>query len=117
MIIIATMKVARHEILKAKWQEVIKRHNESGMPIKPWCEENHISTTRFYYWLRVIRQESLIQAGTLAVTGQTQFVEVKQTTETHITNTKGTCAILRSNGKEIEILNGADPNTLETIWW
>ena len=29
MIIIATMKVARHEILKAKQQEVIKRHNET----------------------------------------------------------------------------------------
>ena len=27
-------------------------------------------------------------------------------------NKPGTCAILRSNGNEIEILNGADPNTL-----
>ena len=112
MIIIATMKVARHEILKAKWQEVIKRHNESGMPIKPWCEENHISTTQFYYWLRVIRQESLIQAGTLAVTGQTKFVEVKASHAELKINKQGTCAILRSNGNEIEILNGADPNTL-----
>lgn len=76
-----TMKTSRHEILKAKWQEIIKRHNESGLPIKKWCEENQVSTTQYYYWLRVIRQESLIQAGTLAVTGQTQFAEIKPIVE------------------------------------
>lgn len=28
----ATMKSARHEILKEKWREIIKSHNESGLP-------------------------------------------------------------------------------------
>lgn len=111
----ATMKGARHEMLKEQWREVIKRHNGSGLSVRQWCEENNVSTTQFYYWLRVIRQDSLIQAGTLAVTGQGQFVEIKPGKEEFQTNHQGICAVLRSNGNEIEILNGADPNTLEAI--
>lgn len=108
----ATMKVARHEILKEKWREIIKRYNESGLSVKQWCNENNISPTQYYYWLRVIRQDSLIQAGTLAVTGKTQFVEITQGKDEYQSCPSKTCAILRSNGNEIEILNGADPNTL-----
>lgn len=110
-----TMKTSRHEILKAKWTEIIKRHTGSGLYISQWCEENEISTTKFYYWLRVIREESLIKAGTLAVTGQTQFIEVKPSVETSKSNNRGICVVLHSNGNEVEILNGADPNTLEVI--
>ena len=111
----ATMKAARHEILKEQWREIIKRYNESGLPVRQWCEVNHISATQYYYWLRVLRQESLIQAGTLAVTGQTQFAEIKPSREKPQPFHEGICAIFRSNGNEIEIINGADPNTLEAI--
>lgn len=109
------MKTSRHEILKVKWAEIIKRHTNSGLSIRQWCQEHEISTTQFYYWLRVIREESLIKAGTLAVTRQAQFVEVKPSVETSRSNHDAICAVLRSNGNEIEILNGANPNTLEII--
>lgn len=115
MINITTMKSTKHEILKSQWMEIIKRHSESGKSIRQWCEENDISKTKFYYWQRVIREESLIKAGTLAITGQTQFVEVKPSMTEVQPNNLGTCAILRSNGNEIEVLNGADPNTLSTL--
>lgn len=111
----ATMKAARHEIQREQWREMIKRHKETGLSVKQWCSENQISTSQYYYWLRVIRQESLIQAGTLAVTGQSQFAEIKPSKEESQPNHQGICAVLRSNGNEIEILNGADPNTLEAI--
>ncbi|NLC66832.1 MAG: hypothetical protein GX752_07895 [Clostridium sp.] len=117
MMNITTMKVSKHEVLKSQWIEIVKKHAQSGQSIKEWCEENNISRTKFYYWQRVIREEALIKAGTLAVTGQAQFVEVKQTISEvkPKSNKQDTCAILRSNGNEIEILNGADPNTLETV--
>ena len=69
----------------------------------------------FRSWQRIIREEALIKAGTLAVTGQTQFVEVKPSLTEVESNNQGTCAILRSNGNEIEILNGADANTLGIV--
>lgn len=109
------MKAARHEMLKEQWRGIIKAFNESGLTVRQWCEENQISPAKYYYWLRVIREESLIQAGTLAVTGQTQFAELKPSTELPVSRTSGTCAILRSNGNELEILNSADTNTLEVI--
>ena len=116
MIFIATMKATRHEILKEEWRVKIREHRESGLTVKQWCEENSIKPSQYYYWLRVIRQESLIQAGTLAVTGQARFAELRQVRdEPCFNNAHGICAILRSNGDEIEILNGADPNTLEAI--
>jgi hypothetical protein len=116
------MKVSKHEILKAQWQKMIKDQSESNLSIREWCRGNNISHGKFYYWQRVIREEALIKAGTLAVTGQTQFVEIKPSEikpikpSTDITeNNQDTCAVLRSNGNEIEILNGANPNTLEAI--
>ena len=115
MINITTMKTTKHEILRSQWIEIIKRHSNSGQSIRQWCEENDVSKGKFYYWQRVIREESLIKAGTLAITGQTQFVEVKPSIAEIKSNNQGACAILRSNGNEIEILNGADPNTLEVV--
>lgn len=111
----ATMKAVRHEIIKEKWIKLIKSYNESGLSIRKWCEENGVSPTQYYYWLRVIREETLIKAGTLAVTGQTQFAEIKPIKEESKSYGKGICAVLRSNGNEIEVLNNADPNTLEII--
>lgn len=109
------MKASKHEILKCNWQKMIKDQSESSLSIRQWCKENNLSHGKFYYWQRVIREEALIKAGTLAVTGQTQFVEVKPSITELAPNIQGTCAILRSNGNEIEILNGADPNTLEIV--
>jgi len=109
------MKVSKHEILKAQWQKILKDQSGSGLSIREWCRENDISHGKFYYWLRVIREESLIKAGTLVVTGQTQFAEIKPGVDVSKINNQGICAVLRSNGNEIEILNGANPNTLEAI--
>lgn len=116
------MKTSKHEILKAQWQKIIKDQSESNLSIREWCRGNNFSHGKFYYWQRVIREEALIKAGTLAVTGQTQFAEIKPCEIKPIRPSagiteinQGTCAVLRSNGNEIEILNGADPNTLEAI--
>lgn len=109
------MKISKHEIHKTQWQELIREQDQSGLSIREWCRRNNMSHGKFYYWQRVIREESLIKAGTLAVTGQTQFVEVKPNIPEIQTNSLGTCAILRLNGNEIEVLNGADPNTLTTL--
>ena len=112
---LTTMKASKHEILKAQWKNIIKDQSKSDLSIREWCRENNIAHGKFYYWQRVIREETLIKAGTLAVTGQSQFVEVKPSMAELKSNDQGTCAILRSNGNEIEVLNGADPNTLEIV--
>src|SRR5699024_10127133 len=109
------MKTSKHEIHKAQWQELIREQSQSGLSIREWCRRNDMSHGKFYYWQRIIREEALIKAGTLAVTGQTQFVEVKPSVAEIKSNNQASCAILRSNGNEIEVFNGADPNTLALI--
>lgn len=112
---LTTMKASKHEILKSQWINMCKDQNESGLSIREWCRENNIGHAKFYYWQRVIREEALIKAGTLAVTGQTEFAEVKPSMAELKSNNQGTCAILRLNGSEIEVLNGADSNTLQVL--
>ncbi len=109
------MKISKHEINKAQWQELIKDQSQSGLTIREWCRKNNMSHGKFYYWQRIIREEALIKAGTLAVTGKTQFVEVKPSVAEIKSNKQSSCAVLRSNGNEIEVFNGADPNTLSLI--
>ena len=114
---LTTMKASKHEIHKAQWQDLIKEQIQSGLSIREWCRRNNISHGRFYYWQRVIREETLIKAGTLALTGQNQFIELTQSKieSGPVSNNQGSCAIIRSNGNEVEILNGADPDTLNLI--
>ena len=109
------MKETRHELLKAKWKEIIREQEKSGLAIRKWCEHHQISAPSFFYWTRVIRQDLLIKAGTLAVTGQTQFSEITPEVRRLPANTSEICAVIRMHGSEVEIRNGADPDTLESI--
>ena len=110
----ATKKQARHEMLKAKWIEIIQEQRKTGLAVRPWCELNQISAASFFYWSRVIRQDSLVKAGTMAVTGQTCFTEITADVK-RLPTVNGICAVFRSRGSEIEIYNGADPTTLGSL--
>lgn len=111
----ATMKSSKHEMLRSQWVELIKQQKESGLSVRKWCQENDISPARYYYWLKIVRQDSLIKAGTIAITGQTHFAEIKTNEMSFQSSPQTACAVIRTNGQEIEILNGADPETLHSI--
>lgn len=81
---------------------------------RDWCEENTISPSKYYYWLRAIRNESLVLAGkSLAVPDQ-QFTQVRiKEDEQEASVASGTCAVLKSGAFSLEINNGADLKVLE----
>lgn len=72
----ATVRQAKHDLLKTKWQEIIAAQRQSGQSIRNWCEENQISAPSFFYWNKIIREDSLIQAGVMAVTESKRFAEI-----------------------------------------
>ena len=111
----ATMKSSKHEMLRSQWIELINQQNESGLSVRRWCLENHVSASQYYYWLKIVRQDTLIKAGTLAITGQTQFAKINTNEVPFRTPPQTACAVIRSNGQEIEINNGADLETLQAI--
>jgi transposase-like protein len=111
----ATMKSVKHEMLKQKWRQHIRECQQSGLTVKRWCLENEVRESQYYYWLKTIREESLVQAGSLAMTGTTQFAEVMLKQESVHPVSQETCAVLRIAGFEVEVLNGANTETLANI--
>lgn len=110
----ALMKSTHHAIQKEKWQAMIQERTESGLSIKTWCVNNQVSEASYYYWLKTIREDSLVQAGTLAVTWCTEFAELTTKPIETKKRSLGVCAVVHFKGFELEIQNGADPITLET---
>jgi hypothetical protein len=39
--------------------------------------KNQVSEASYYYWLKTIREDALVRVGTLAITGCTEFAEIK----------------------------------------
>ncbi|VUZ27755.1 Uncharacterised protein [Acetobacterium wieringae] len=112
--IVALMKFTNHAIQKDKWQTMIQERTESGLSIKAWCVKNQVSEGSYYYWLKTIREDSLLQAGTLAVTGGTEFAELSMNPLEAKKKSQGVCAVIHFKEIELVIHNGADPETLET---
>lgn len=52
------MRSINHQVRVNEWRETIAECRRSGKSVKEWCSENSIKTAK-YYWLRVIRNESL----------------------------------------------------------
>jgi transposase-like protein len=65
--IMALMKSTHHAIQKEKWQTMIQERTESGLSIKAWCANNQVSEASYYYWLKTIREDALVRAGTLNI--------------------------------------------------
>jgi len=108
-----TMRNAQHEIQKSKWRNIIHECQQSGKTVRSWCLENNVRQNRYYYWLKIVREESLIQAGTLAVTQSNRFVELMPKNSKSDIQASSLCAKLTTdNGCQMDIYNGADEQTL-----
>lgn len=108
-----TMRNAQHEIQKSRWRELIRECKQSGKSVRSWCLENDVKQSSYYYWLKILREESLIQAGTLAVSKPNGFVElVPKEKETNASNNSLCARLILDSGHQMDIYNGADEQTL-----
>ncbi len=55
------MESLKRDIQIANWKSLIQARIDSGMTIAQWCRENKLSENSYYYWLKVIRRETLAQ--------------------------------------------------------
>lgn len=69
----------KHEVLVQNWERNIEQRINSGMTIKEWCQANNIMESQYYYWLKVVRCETIQQTenGLLPET-QNTFVEIQE---------------------------------------
>ena len=46
-----------HEEKAMLWQQRIQTCMSSGLSVKQWCKENHVSSPSFYYWKNRLKKE------------------------------------------------------------
>ncbi|WP_422486690.1 IS66 family insertion sequence element accessory protein TnpA [Gudongella sp. DL1XJH-153] len=108
------MRSLDHQAKVMDWRELISECRRSGKTVKIWCDENSIPVSKYYYWLRVVRNESLVLAGNNLGTPSPQFAQVTvKDIEQSTPATNTTCAVLKSGAFSLEISNGADIKVLE----
>jgi hypothetical protein len=105
------MQVVRHQVAAREWQKRILEQRASGLDVKKWCADNSIRANRYYYWLRVLRNEELALRKPAGMFAELQLSG--DTTERNQTSATGICAVIRGQGMCLEIHNGADQTTLE----
>ena len=42
-------------------RQLIYERQQSGQSVKAWCLQNGIRENRYYYWLKIIREEALCE--------------------------------------------------------
>lgn len=108
------MRSLEHQANVKEWRELIAECRNSGKTVKDWCEENSVRPSKYYYWLRVIRSESLVLAGKSMAVPTQQFAQLQvKEAEKDMPVAGGTCAVLKSGTFSLEINNGADIKVLE----
>jgi transposase-like protein len=111
------MRSVNHQASVIEWRELIAECRRSGKSVKDWCAENSIMASKYYYWLRVIRNEALVLANNQISVPQPQFAEVKVKSaicKGEVDDTEGKiCATLEFDSFSLKINNGANVDTLE----
>lgn len=100
----------RHGLSLEEWRKLILEQKASGKKISEWCQEQGCSENRFYYWQHKLRQREL----SVFVGNEVRFAELPPPgiTASALHSHQGVCAVLRGSSFQLEIQNGADPETL-----
>ena len=54
-----SLTAVKRSLRLSQWGSIIQACQSSGQSVSSWCEEHDIKPYTYYYWLRIIRQESL----------------------------------------------------------
>lgn len=110
------MRQVNHQVRVDQWRQVIAECRSSGRPVKEWCKEHSLKESQYYYWLRVIRNESLalVQKENRMLQPSFAAVSVSEGKFGVVEQCQGSlCAIVKGEGFSVEIQNGANLQTLE----
>lgn len=100
---------AKTQVRLQNWQLMYSEYASSGLTVKEWCENNHLSVKTFYYRLKRLRTEALQRE-------QHDIVAVSQNTDANISSTANT-GIIRINGRGItaELPQDISPELLAVL--
>lgn len=112
------MRKVQHEVLVEEWKQKIIACRNSGLPVIRWCNENNVKENQYYYWLNIIRNETLVKNNHADHSSKNMsvFAQVPAQMLTSGSNAvEGICATIRVAGLAVEIHNGAAHETIAAI--
>ena len=90
-----------------EWRQLIHERQQSGQSVRAWCLQNGIRENRYYYWLRIIREEALCETKNRS--GALVRVEPeKLAIETVSPQPASGGIVIRAHGVEAEFPSGTD---------
>ena len=60
-------KLATSQIHLKNWATIIQDRKESGLSVNDYCSQHQLSRDAYYYWLRKIKENLLVESGFVEV--------------------------------------------------
>lgn len=121
------LTIATHNTKMSLWAQRIRACKASGQTVIKWCEDHEVDRRRYYYWHRKLKREAFEglpeavkkNAVTCSPVAKPAFVEITASEEAIISCDAQAQVLLHVGSLSLEILEGADSqtikNTLEAI--
>lgn len=92
---------------REQWKKIIAECQDSGLPVKIWCEQNGFKEQSYYYYLKKIREQEMKNLPVSVPNTKEEPVTFKKLeVSTPIPGTQAAVVIHR-NSASVEIYNGA----------
>ena len=99
------LQVYNEQAKLAQWAQVVAQCRESSMSVRQWCQEHGVNVSSYYKWQRKVYAAAQAQQ-------ERSFVAV---TPVQPAAVGGVAVTIRIAGAELDIHNGADAATVETV--
>ena len=96
----------------SEWALLIEEQKRSGLPVKRWCEEHHVSVSTFYCWQNRICRSLTVKQPTAACPAEPSFIELTPIRQIN-QSTPSIC--LQYDNVRVSIESGADPATVRAV--
>ena len=108
--------LAKNQMRADNWRGLIQECQQSGQTVVQWCQTNNINIKTYYYWLRKLRTQALVEKG-LPVPGDAskQPVAFKQLeVKSPVANTLA-AVIVHLPHATLEITEGTSQQTIQAV--
>ena len=90
-----------------EWRQLIHGRQQSGQSVRAWCLQNGIRENRYYYWLKIIREEALCETKNRS-SALVRVEPEKLAVETVSPQPASGGIAIRAHGVEAEFPSGTD---------
>ena len=119
-----------HQARLNEWATRITEQNSSGLSVVEWCRQNNTSKDKFFYWKRLLKNETVTQmlpeivplamGSSVALPSQPQSTSPAHTSgcttcTSCTTFTPTSCAKIFLNGMTIELDSSAPEHFLRSL--